>query len=816
MESSKARYAASLPWQTVILEGIARGAALEKTLDALTVMIESEAEGFICGVCLLSSKENAIAGHFAPRLPESYRQAMIGQSLSDAGASPIAAAACTAEPVVVHDLESDSRWAGTSWREQILAQGFRFCQASPIRGSDRRVLGVLVLYAVTPPEIASHAFSETAENLACIAIEKHRDESALRESEERLRLVMTGADLGTWDWNLTTGELIWSERCKEMFGYAPQTVMNYELFLNALHPDDRARADQAVRDALEGRAAYDIEFRTVWKDGTVRWINSIGSGFGEEGKSAPLFMRGIALDITERKEAEFQVAESAARFQFLAESLPEKIFTTNAKGDTDYLNQQWAEYTGLPVAEVMRLGWREFVHPEDIEEKMTRWSHAMEKGTPFEFEHRFRRADGEFRWHLSRAHPMRRADGTIGMWVGSNIDVDDLKRAQFELRESESRSRIAMEAARLGSWDWNMGGRVTWSPEHNRMFGLDPDIAEGDFQTALAHIHPEDRPQVERALQRALSERVDYEAEFRTIDDKGAQRWVAAHGRAYYHEQNGQPVRMIGVVRDVTERRNFEEQLRTKQEELRSALASAELARSEAESANRAKDQFLAVLSHELRTPLTPVLMAVAFLGKDKKLPQHVQDAMQMIQRNIMLEARLIEDLLDLTRIARDKMELHTAPMDLHLAIRRALEVCGSEISSKKHRVHVDLSARYSQVVGDFDRLQQVFWNLIKNAAKFTPEGGQIIIVSRNDGQKIVVEVIDSGMGIPPEILPKIFNPFEQGSKDFIRQYGGLGLGLAISMATIEAHHGTLTARSGGQNQGATFVVELDTDKPLT
>ncbi|HET6406762.1 MAG TPA: PAS domain-containing protein, partial [Chthoniobacteraceae bacterium] len=151
------------------------------------------------------------------------------------------------------------------------------------------------------------------------------------------------------------------------------------------------------------------------------------------------------------------------------------------------------------------------------------------------------------------------------------------KRAQFELRESESRSRIAMEAARLGSWDWNMGSRVKWSPEHNRMFGLDPDVLEGDHETALAHIHSEDRPSVEKALQRSLTERVDFEAEFRTVDDTGTQRWVAAHGRAYYHEQSGQPVRMIGVVRDVTERRHFEEQLSAKQEELRSALASADV-----------------------------------------------------------------------------------------------------------------------------------------------------------------------------------------------------------------------------------------------
>lgn len=803
----------ALPWQMAVLEGIARGKPLDETLDSLALLLESETAGFACGVCVLSPG-GSVADSHGPHLPETFRAGLRLETLEDPGRNPCSLALRESQTVAVPDIANDPRWSGTPWRKLALDHGFRSCISSPIFGSDGKALGTFVLYSAKDHELPSGDFGRAASHLASIAIEKNQDESALRESEQTLRMAITGADLGTWDWNLTTGALVWSDRCKEMFGYPPETAMSYEVFLAAIHPEDRDRVNQAVKDALEGRLAYDIEYRTLWKDGTVRWISAKGSGFSEDGTGTPLFMRGIAVDITEHKEAEFRAVEGTARFQFLAESLPEKIFTTDARGETTYLNQQWAAYTGLSVEEVMRLGWREFVHPDDIDEKVARWTHAMEHGTPFEFEHRFRRADGEHRWHLSRAHPMRREDGAIAMWVGSNIDIDDLKRAQFELRESESRSRLAMESARLGFWDWDVqSNHVSWSPEHNRMFGMPSHILAGNFELAIEHIHPKDHAVVKKAMERALAERVDYEAEFRTVDDGGVVRWVAAHGRAYYDEQTAQAVRMIGVVRDVTERRRFEEQLRSKQEELHTALSAAELARKEAEAANSAKDQFLAVLSHELRTPLTPVLMAAAYIGRDKTLTPDVQEAMRMIQRNISLEARLIEDLLDITRITRNKWELHAEPMDLHTALRQAIEICHPDFEAKKQILHVNLAAAQSRIMGDITRLQQVFWNLLKNASKFTPAGGEIHIRTTNDGPQIIAEIDDSGMGIPATVLSRIFKPFEQGDKKFVREFGGLGLGLAISKATIDAHGGILEAASAGQNQGATFIVRLATEE---
>ena len=541
----------------------------------------------------------------------------------------------------------------------------------------------------------------------------------------------------------------------------------------------------------------------------VRWIAATGRGFCSDDTKTPSLIRGVAVDITERKQAQILAAESVERFRFLGDALPEKIFTARPDGETDYFNQQWSVYTGLPLHEVLRLGWRAFVHPDDLEEKVSRWNQAIRTGTPFEFEHRFRRADGAYRWHLSRAQPMRRADGRVSVWVGSNTDVDDLKRVQFELRESEGRGRLAMEAAGLGFWDWHIGETVKWSLDYNRMLGIPPEIREGSSDLFLKHIHPQDRERVRAALERAKDQRMDFEAEFRSGGTDGAVRWLSGHGRAYYDEQTGHPVRMIGVMRDITERKKFEERLRANEEELRGALAAAELAREQAEAAGRAKDRFLAILSHELRTPLTPVLMAVSAIGAEEGLSADVREALEMIQRNIKVEAQLIEDLLDLTRIVRNKVELHLEPLDLHIAIDQAVETCRAEVDAKRLHLLLALSAQSSRVLGDFTRLAQVFWNLIKNAVKFTDEGGEILIRSYNHGGQILVEVSDTGVGIRPDSLTRIFSPFEQGESEL--PTAGLGLGLAISKATAEAHHGWLTARSEGKDKGATFTLELAT-----
>jgi len=248
-------------------------------------------------------------------------------------------------------------------------------------------------------------------------------------------------------------------------------------------------------------------------------------------------------------------------------------------------------------------------------------------------------------------------------------------------------------------------------------------------------------------------------------------------------------------------------ELQNRQEELQKTnLELAEKARS-----NLAKDQFLAMLSHELRTPLTPVLASALALESEPALPQEVHESLHMIRRNVELEARLIDDLLDLTRIDRGKVQLNFEVVDAHTLLQNALEICQAEIDRKHLRRSLNLGARKVHLRADPARLQQIFWNLINNAVKFTPSDGQISISTNNTSKgELRVEIVDTGLGIESEELPKIFDAFEQGGRT---QLGGLGLGLAISKALVEAHKGTITAQSAGRNKGSTFTLVFPTSE---
>ncbi len=241
--------------------------------------------------------------------------------------------------------------------------------------------------------------------------------------------------------------------------------------------------------------------------------------------------------------------------------------------------------------------------------------------------------------------------------------------------------------------------------------------------------------------------------------------------------------------------------------ETQAELIREQTARVEAEAANKAKDRFLATLSHELRTPLTPVLFASSMLSQDQTVPDHVRQALDIIARNVQLVARLIDDLLDVTRIGQGKFTVKFEDADVHELLRRACEICLDESSEKEVTVQFELEALEHRIRADPTRLEQVFWNLIKNAVKFTIPPGKITLRSTNPTTNwIRLEVIDSGIGIPPDALRRIFDPFEQAAEC---ASGGLGLGLAISKAIVELHKGRISAFSQGKNRGAKFVIDL-------
>ncbi len=408
---------------------------------------------------------------------------------------------------------------------------------------------------------------------------------------------------------------------------------------------------------------------------------------------------------------------------------------------------------------------------------------------------------GKFMTYYNEPHVFKRSELELALTIARQVAFAiQRKRAEDQLRESEQRLRLATETGKVGAWEWDIvGNRVSWSDSLYLMHGIQKSEFDGRVEAFASLVHPEDRDGVSRAIERSLRENIPYELTFRALKPNGETVWLFTN--AIVVRDGDQPVRMIGATTDVTELKRAEQAL--------------ERAKQEAEEANRAKDQFLAMLSHELRTPLTPVLMAATSLETDLSIPVEIREQLAMMRRNIELESRLIDDLLDITRIANGKLELQEELVDVHAAIEHALKISASGIDAKHLRVTKRFSAAHFYCRADAARLQEVFWNILRNAVKFTPEHGRIDILTWNDESQVVVEVSDNGIGIEPDIQPRIFDAFAQGEAAIRARFGGLGLGLAISKSIIEMHGGTIDVRSAGRGLGSTFIIKIDyADRP--
>jgi PAS domain S-box-containing protein len=383
-----------------------------------------------------------------------------------------------------------------------------------------------------------------------------------------------------------------------------------------------------------------------------------------------------------------------------------------------------------------------------------------------------------------------------GMWAMRNMS--EHRRAERELADANRHFRVLTETVPDFVWWCAADGPVQYlNPQYTSYTGVAIDrINAGGWHEA---VHPDDHAPVERAWAASLRQGKPFELEYRfRRHHDGQYRWFLTRTVPVRNDK-GEVLRWVGAATDVHDSK-------LAREEREKLLAAERSARQEAERAGRVKDEFLAVLSHELRTPLTPVLMTVSLIEQNPDLPESMREDIASIRRNVELEARLIDDLLDLTRIARGKIRYDFQPIDVHLLIRSALSICCSD---GKHQVISDMRAVNSYVRGDAARLQQVFWNLLNNAWKFTPPGGKVTISTRSDGHNVSVCVADNGIGIDPQVLPRVFDAFEQGDAILARNFGGLGLGLAICKALVAAHGGSITAHSEGKDRGASFTVEL-------
>jgi PAS domain S-box-containing protein len=368
----------------------------------------------------------------------------------------------------------------------------------------------------------------------------------------------------------------------------------------------------------------------------------------------------------------------------------------------------------------------------------------------------------------------------------------EAERRQRELeRQSEERFRTLARHAPVGIFLSDRNGNCMYVNERwCEMAGLNPEQALG--RGWLRAVHPDDRKRVSGGWESAVEGGRTSYAEFRFLRTDGTTTWLQGSAVRFL-DADGEVGGYVGTLSDITSRRQAELELQR--------------ARDEALAASRAKDEFLATLSHELRTPLNPVLLLASDAVENPSFPAEVRALFEVIRANVSLEARLIDDLLDVTRITRGKLTLDRRVLDVHEVLREALAIVQAEIAEKKLDVRLELAAPRPHVEADTVRLQQVFWNVLKNAIKFTPAGGSICIqtsTTSND-TSLRVRISDTGIGLRPEELGGIFEAFAQGR----HQLGGLGLGLAISRMLVESHGGRITAESPGPGRGSTFCIEL-------
>ncbi|MEC4892472.1 MAG: PAS domain S-box protein [Oscillatoria sp. PMC 1051.18] len=753
--------------------------------------------------------------------------------------------------------------------------------------------------------------------------ERKQVEEALRQSEERFRNMADNAPMMIWVTDPTGYCIYLSKSWYEFTGQTETTGLGVG-WLDALHPDDYNSSREIFFQANKDRQAFQIEYRLRHQNGEYRWaIDAASPWFSEDGKFKGYI--GSVVDISDRKQMEAILRESEERFRTLADNISQFAWMADENGWIFWYNQRWFDYTGTTLEQMQGWGWQQVHHPDRVEQVVEKISYCFKTGEIWEDTFPLRGKDGQYRWFLSRALPIRDEAGNILRWFGTNtditelreteialqqtterlnialksapitlfnqdlalrytwiynptfsfleqeiigkqdadlvspesaayltqlkqqvldtgiglrkevkitqdgktayydltidpirdsqnalvgitcaaVDINDRKQAEEALRQSEDRLRMAVESAQLGTWDWNLtSNELVWDACCKAMFGLPPE-AEINIEKFFQALHPDDRDRTEEVMQNSLKRASggQYDIEYRTIGiQDGVERWIAARGQVYFHG-NGKPIRFVGTVLNITEQKQAQA--------LREQLFQREqAAREEAELANRLKDEFLAVLSHELRTPLNPILGWVKLLQTRKFDETKTAVALATIERNARLQTQLIDDLLDVARILRGKLAINFAPTDLVLAIENALETVRTTAEHKSISL-ISVLPHIGKVSGDPARLQQIVWNLLSNAVKFTPNGGQVEIILERVGDQAQITVKDTGKGIRREFLPQIFESFRQQDTSTTRQFGGLGLGLAIVRYLVKAHGGAIAADSPGEGLGSTFKVRL-------
>ena len=557
------------------------------------------------------------------------------------------------------------------------------------------------------------------------------------------------------------------------------------------HPDDwpsHARLIEKVAAGAVNEIAIDKRYRRP--DGSSVWVH-VSMAPLLDGDGEPEGLIAIVEDIAERHEAEDRLRASENRYRSLVDASMAIVWTADAAGGFTPPQESWEASTGQEASSYGGWGWCAAVHSDDRERVQALWRDALANPRPVDIETRLWNAPTlSYRWYTSRAVPRWGADGTVEEWVGACTDIHERRLAEIQLRESEERARLALEIAQLGT--------LTWVPDDDDVLA-DPRCREicglpsnGPIALADLHdrIHPDDRAHVLAGLAHAARHGEAYAQEFRFIHGDGSIRWVVTRGDVVTrpgHTTAPVTVLLLSMM-DVTERRLAEDGLK---------------------QADREKDDFLALLGHELRNPLAPIRTAVQLLKMRHQPDAEGQRLHAVIDRQVQHLVRLVDDLLDVSRVLRGKVELRREPLNIADAIAMAVETSRPLIDAQRQELVVRLPDRPVTVHGDPVRLAQVIANVLNNASKYSHAGAPIHLAALAADGEVMIEVRDGGAGIPADVLPRVFEPFVQADRSLERSRGGLGIGLTLVKKIVELHQGQVSAQSEGVGRGSLFAIRL-------
>src|SRR5450830_55043 len=554
-------------------------------------------------------------------------------------------------------------------------------------------------------------------------------------------------------------------------------------------------------------------------------------------------------DISQRKAAEESLRQSQEDLRALANSIPQLAWIASFDGTIAWYNQRWHDYTGTSAEQMAGDGWSIAYDARYLPPMLQGWKTALRDGTPFEMEFPIRGADGQYRWFLTRANPVRDQGGQLLRWFGTSTDVDQVKHAQEVLRDEtrvlellnntgaalagtldlpallqetvDAATRIS--GARFGAFYYDDAGEVHDDPDALPVARAVNGISLRQADTIAAELRQgpamrqndllaapdasaDGAPPLRSCLSLPVSSRSGLSLGHLLLGHPQAGMFSARSERIVLAI-----AAQAAVALDNT--RLYAAATRAA-EERKVLLDSEREARAEAERTNRLKDDFLATLSHELRTPLSAILGWAQVLRRGTRDQADLHRGLQSIERNARAQAQLIEDLLDMNRITSDKVLLDLQPLAPASVIASAVETLRPAADAKHIAIHSSIASDAGTIMGDPGRIQQVNWNLLSNALKFTPQGGRVDIGVRREASRLAITVADNGVGIKQDFLPHVFDRFRQADASTTRRHGGLGLGLAIVKHLVEQHGGTVTASSAGDMQGASFTVRLPLGAP--